>query len=148
LLTSSRPPTVPEVASRLRLAVTRTARRMRQESDPSLSPTQTAALATIERRGPLTPSELASIERVQRPTISRVAARLVEAGLVERLPDELDRRGARLRATDEGRRRLRELRSRKTAYLAERIERLGPEERDLLMRASDLLERLLEEDGK
>jgi DNA-binding MarR family transcriptional regulator len=148
LLTSSRPPTVPEVASRLRLAVTRTARRMRQESDPSLSPTQTAALATIERRGPLTPSELASIERVQRPTISRVAARLVEAGLVERLPDELDRRGARLRVTDEGRRRLRELRSRKTAYLAERIERLGPEERDLLMRASDLLERLLEEDGK
>jgi DNA-binding MarR family transcriptional regulator len=148
LLTSSRPPTVPEVASRLRLAVTRTARRMRQESDPSLSPTQTAALATIERRGPLTPSELASIERVQRPTISRVAARLVEAGLVERLPDELDRRGARLRVTDEGRRRLRELRSRKTAFLAERIERLGPEERDLLMRASDLLERLLEEDGK
>jgi DNA-binding MarR family transcriptional regulator len=148
LLTSSRPPTVPEVASRLRLAVTRTARRMRQESDPSLSPTQTAALATIERRGPLTPSELASIERVQRPTISRVAARLVEAGLVERLPDELDRRGARLRVTGEGRRRLRELRSRKTAYLAERIERLGPDERDLLMRASDLLERLLEEDGK
>jgi DNA-binding MarR family transcriptional regulator len=136
------------VASRLRLAVTRTARRMRQESDPSLSPTQTAALATIERRGPLTPSELASIERVQRPTISRVAARLVEAGLVERLPDELDRRGARLRVTDEGRRRLHEVRSRKTAYLAERIERLGPEERDLLMRASDLLERLLEEDGK
>jgi DNA-binding MarR family transcriptional regulator len=136
------------VASRLRLAVTRTARRMRQESDPSLSPTQTAALATIERRGPLTPSELASIERVQRPTISRVAARLVEAGLVERLPDELDRRGARLRVTDAGRRRLREVRSRKTAYLAERIERLGPEERDLLMRASDLLERLLEEDGK
>jgi DNA-binding MarR family transcriptional regulator len=121
---------------------------MRQESDPSLSPTQTAALATIERRGPLTPSELASIERVQRPTISRVAARLVEAGLVERLPDELDRRGARLRVTDEGRRRLRELRSRKTAYLAQRIERLGPEERDLLMRASDLLERLLEEDGR
>lgn len=136
------------MASRLRLAVTRTARRMRQESDPSLSPTQTAALATIERRGPLTPSELASIERVQRPTISRVAARLVEAGLIERLPDELDRRGARLRVTDEGRRRLHEVRSRKTAYLAQRIERLGPEERDLLMRASDLLERLLEEDGK
>jgi DNA-binding MarR family transcriptional regulator len=128
--------------------VTRTARRLRQESDSALSPTQTAALATIERRGPLTPSELASIERVQRPTISRVAARLVEAGLVERLPDELDRRGARLRVTDEGRRRLREVRSRKTAYLAERIEQLGPEDRDLLMRASHLLEHLLEEDGK
>jgi DNA-binding MarR family transcriptional regulator len=128
--------------------VTRTARRLRQESDSALSPTQTAALATIERHGPLTPSELATIERVQRPTISRVAARLVEAGLVERLPDELDRRGTRLRVTDEGRRRLREVRSRKTAYLAERIERLRPEDRELLMRASDVLERLLEEDGK
>jgi DNA-binding MarR family transcriptional regulator len=113
-----------------------------------LSPTQTAALATIERHGPLTPSELATIEGVQRPTISRVAARLVEAGLVERLPDELDRRGARLRVTAEGRRRLREVRSRKTAYLAERIERLRPEDREVLMRASDVLERLLEEDGK
>jgi DNA-binding MarR family transcriptional regulator len=128
--------------------VTRTARRLRQESDSALSPTQTAALATIERHGPLTPSELATIEGVQRPTISRVAARLVEAGLVERLPDELDRRGAQLRVTAEGRRRLREVRSRKTAYLAERIERLRPEDRELLMRASDLLERLLEEDGK
>jgi DNA-binding MarR family transcriptional regulator len=128
--------------------VTRTARRLRQESDSALSPTQTAALATIERHGPLTPSELASIEGVQRPTISRVAARLVEAGLVERLPDELDRRGARLRVTAEGRRRLRAVRSRKTAYLAERIERLGPEERELLVQASELLERLLEEDGR
>jgi DNA-binding MarR family transcriptional regulator len=141
-------PSVPEVASRLRLAITRTARRLRQQSDPALSPTQAAALATIERSGPLTPSELARIERVQRPTISRVAARLGEAGLLERLPDELDRRGARLRLTPEGRRTLRALRSAKTAYLAERLERLDSEERAVLARASELLERLLEEDRR
>jgi DNA-binding MarR family transcriptional regulator len=148
LLTRPPPSSVPEVASRLRLAVTRTARRLRQESDGSLSPTQAAALATIERRGPLTPSELARIERVQRPTISRAAARLVEAGLAERLPDELDRRGARLRVTAEGRRQLRSLREQKTAYLADRIERLRPEERELLAQASELLERLLEDDDE
>jgi DNA-binding MarR family transcriptional regulator len=141
-------PSVPELASRLRLVITRTARRLRQQSDPGLSPTQAAALATIERAGPLTPSELARIEQVQRPTISRVTARLGQAGLLERLPDELDGRGARLRVTPEGRRTLRALRNRKTAYLAERLERLDPEDRAVLARASGLLERLLEDDGE
>jgi DNA-binding MarR family transcriptional regulator len=141
-------PSVPELAARLRLVITRTARRLRQQSDPGLSPTQAAALATIERAGPLTPSELARIERVQRPTISRVTARLGQAGLLERRPDELDRRGARLRVTREGRRTLRALRNRKTAYLAERLERLDPEDRAALARASGLLERLLEDEGE
>jgi DNA-binding MarR family transcriptional regulator len=140
------PETVPELASRLRLAITRTARRLRQEGDPSLSPTTIAALATIERSGPLSPSELARTERVQRPTATRVVARLVEGGLVERLPDESDARGARLSITPAGRRLLRSLRSRKTAYLARRLEGLDPEEREVLARASEVLERLLAEE--
>lgn len=86
--------------------------------------------------------------RVQRPTISRVTTRLGQAGLLERLPDELDGRGARLRLTPEGRRTLRGLRSRKTAYLAERLERLDPEERTVLAQASEPLERLLEDGGE
>ncbi len=139
-------PSVSELADRLRLAVTRTARRLRQQGDPALSPTLAAALSTIEGSGPLGPSELARIERVQRPTVTRVLARLCEAGLVERLPDERDRRAALLEVTPEGRRLLRALRLRKTAYLAERLERLEPEERELLARAAHLLERLLEEE--
>ena len=145
MLTTSAP-AVPELAARLRLAVTRTARRLRQQSDPALSPTQVAALATIERAGPLTPSELAKIERVQRPTISRVTGRLGEAGLIERLPDESDGRGARLRLTLEGQHTLHALRRRKTAYLAKRLERLDPEEQAVLAKASELLERLLEDE--
>jgi DNA-binding MarR family transcriptional regulator len=77
-----------------------------------------------------------------------VTARLGQAGLLERLPDERDGRGARLRLTPEGRRTLRGLRSRKTAYLAERLERLDPEERAVLEQASELLERLLEDGGE
>lgn len=127
--------------------MTRTARRLRQQAEPALSPTQAAALATIEHAGPLTPSQLAAIERVQRPTVSRVVARLVEAGLVERLPDESDRRAAALAITPSGRRLLRGLRSRKTAYLARRVQRLEPEEREVLARAADILERMLEEDS-
>ena len=138
---------MPELADRLRLTVTRTARRLRQQGDPALSPTLAAALSTIERSGPLGPSELARIERVQRPTVTRVVARLCDAGLVERLPDERDRRAALLEVTREGRRVLRALRRRKTAYLAERLELLEPEERELLARAGDLLERVLDEDS-
>jgi DNA-binding MarR family transcriptional regulator len=141
-------PSAPELASRLRLAITRTARRLRQDAGPGLSPTQAAALSTIERAGPLTPSELARIEQVQRPTISRVSARLGQAGLIVRMPDELDGRGARLRVTPEGRRTLRALRSRKTAYLAERLERLDPDEQAILAQASELLERMLEDEGE
>src|ERR671939_538026 len=66
-----------ELASHLRIALARTARRLRQESGTGLSPTLTAALATIARHGPLTPSELAARERVQRPTVTRVLTALV-----------------------------------------------------------------------
>lgn len=69
-----------------------------------------------------------------------MTARLGQAGLLERLPDELDGRGTRLRLTPERRPALRGLRSRKTAYLAERLERLDPEERAVLAQASELLE--------
>jgi DNA-binding MarR family transcriptional regulator len=133
------------LADHLRFSVTRTARRMRQQGDPALSPTLAAALSTIERAGPLGPSELARLERVQRPTVTRVVARLCEAGLVKRLPDQRDRRAALLEVTPQGRRALGDLRRQKTAYLAERLNRLEPEEREVLERASGLLERMLED---
>src|SRR5215211_725064 len=138
-------PTTPELADRLRFSITRTARRLRQQGDPALSPTLAAALSTIERAGPLGPSELARLERVQRPTATRVVTRLCDAGLVERLPDERDRRAALLEITPAGQSALRDLRRQKTAYLAERLTALEPDERELLAHASDLLERMLED---
>ena len=65
--------TISGLAAHLRIAVARTARRLRQEVG-GLSPTLTAALATVDHHGPLTPSELAQRERVQRPTATRVLA--------------------------------------------------------------------------
>src|SRR3954463_3630829 len=111
----------PPLAPRLRLAIARTARRLRQEAGGGLSPSLTAALATVERHGPLTPSELAERERVQRPTITRVVAKLEEAGLVERTADPVARRSALIAVTPEGAALLAELRIRKDAYLAERL---------------------------
>src|SRR5436190_23063592 len=99
-----------ELPSRLRLVIARMARRMRQEAGGDLSASQTAALATIERHGPLTPSELADLERVQRPTATRIIARLFEAGLVERAGDPDDGRVSLVSITRNGAAELRRLR--------------------------------------
>jgi DNA-binding MarR family transcriptional regulator len=141
------------LASRLRLAIARTARRLRQqalgaEDAGILSPTLSAALATIEVHGPLTPSELAERERVQRPTATRVIARLSEAGLVERTPDPSDGRVSLVSTTAEGRKLVRRLRRRKDEYLARRLAELDPGDVAALERAADVLERLLEEERR
>jgi DNA-binding MarR family transcriptional regulator len=134
----------PELAGHLRLVIVRTARRLRQEAGVELSPSLAAALATVGRHGPLTPSELAARERIQRPTATRVLARLEEMGLIIRTPDPHDRRASLVAATDAGQALLDELRTRKTAFLAERLEALEPEERAALERAADILERVFE----
>src|SRR3954463_3136184 len=106
-----------DLAHRLRPVLTRLARRMRQAASGGLSPTQGAALATIDCHGPLTPSELAVRERIQRPTATRVLARLEEAGLIERTADPADRRAAPVRAAPAGHELLQSVRERKDAYL-------------------------------
>jgi DNA-binding MarR family transcriptional regulator len=134
-----------DLSPRLRLAITRTARRLRQEADAGLSPSLTATLATVERHGPLTPSRLAEIERIQRPTVTRLVAKLEENGLVSREPDPDDGRVCQVRVTAEGRAFLKKLRSRKNAYLSKRLRNLGDDELETLERATAILERILEE---
>ena len=137
-----------DLATRLRFTIARAARRLRQEGAAHLSPSQVAALATIERHGPLTPSDLAARERVQRPTVTGVLARLEEAGLVTRTPDPTDRRSALVALTPAGAELLAEARTRKDAFLAHRLERLDAADRATLERAAELLERLLEEEDE
>ena len=134
----------PELATLLRLAIARSARRLRQEAGTDLSPSLTAALATVERHGPLTPTELAARERVQRPTITRVACRLEEAGLVSRAADPADGRSALISITPAGVALLAAVRTRKDAFLSERLDALDAEDRATLERAAALLEGLLE----
>jgi DNA-binding MarR family transcriptional regulator len=133
-----------ELAPRLRLAITRTARRLRQEAGSHLGPSQTAALATIERHGPLSPSEVAERERIKRPTATRIVSHLEAAGLIARIRDPEDGRASILTITGDGRSLLRRLRARKTAYLAKRLDGLDGEDRRTLERAAELLEAMLE----
>jgi DNA-binding MarR family transcriptional regulator len=145
VLSTSPTTSTPALAGRLRLAIARTARRLRQEAGGGLSPTLTAALATIERRAPHTPSELAQRARNRRPTATRLLAKLEAAELIARTPDPDDGRSCLVAPTDEGRALLAELRTRKTAFLARRLETLGPEDRATLERAAAILEDLLED---
>ena len=148
LMTTPSTTTESDLADRLRLAVTRLARRLRQQSGVGASPTQVSALATVERRGPITLGSLAEAERVKPPTMTAAVTRLVADGLLAREVDESDRRIVRVTITPAGRKLLARNRSRKTAELERRLRRLSPEDRRTLDRGVAVLDRLLEEDPR
>ena len=139
------PPSVDatELASRLRIGVTRLARRLRQEAEAGITPSLLIALSSIDRGGPMTIGELCTVEQVQPPTMTRIVAALVDAGLATREPDPDDRRVAWVKVTREGARLLRRSRRRKDAYLAKQLRGLEPREIDVLDEAAEILERLV-----
>jgi DNA-binding MarR family transcriptional regulator len=141
-------PPVNQLAADLRLAVTRLARRLRQHADSGLSPSQLSALATIERRGPMTLGDLAGAEGVQPPTVTAAVARLEEAGLVARATHERDRRVSMVAATSSGLDLLRKSRRAKEAFLARGLAAMPDEDRRALARAAALLEDMLADPGR
>lgn len=133
----------PALASTLRLAVMRLARRMRTERPVSdLSLTQLSALAVLERHGPLTPRELAAAERIRPPSMTRVVTALEAAGLVTRTDHPSDGRQVLLAASPAGVSLLREDRRRREAWLAQRLRELDADDREVLRRAAAVLDRL------
>jgi DNA-binding MarR family transcriptional regulator len=128
------------VAEKLRLAITRTARTLRQEAGGELTPTSLSALASISRHQPITPARLAEVESVRRPTATRVIAHLIDSGMVVRTADSSDRRSFTLALTDVGRSYLDERRSRKSNYISRLLKGLSPEDVAVLARAAEILE--------
>ena len=135
-----------ETATRVRLAVTRLSRRLRQESPPGPTPSMLSALSSLVRRGPFSLRELAEVERVQPPTMSRIVDSLIGAGFIERIPDPTDGRSARLRATSAGRGLVRRRARTTDAFLAERLRVLSDREIKIVEEAAVIFERLLEVD--
>lgn len=134
-----------ELAARLRLAVLRLSRRLRQQVAGGVTSTQVSALATVERLGTPTLGELAASEQVRPPSMTRIVVGLEGAGLVRRQVDDDDRRVARVMLTAEGRRVLQRSRSLRTAFLARRLRRLSDSERGALGELVRLLEMLVDE---
>jgi DNA-binding MarR family transcriptional regulator len=140
--------TDPGLATAMRISVSRLARRLRVERlglggpDTALSDIQLAALAALERKGPMTPGELAEHEKVQPPSMTRVIVVLEERGLVLREPHSTDRRQVILTVTLDGRDLVQRVRRLREAWLAQRLQELTPEERQILRQAAPILEKI------
>jgi len=139
-------PAEAELAARLRIAVTRLHRRLRQQAAGGLTPSQASALVGVEHLGSPTLGALAARESVQPPTMTKVVGALEDLGLVTRVTDPSDRRVARLTITPAGSNTLREIRSLKTAFLADRLHRLETADRLALDHLTELLEHLVDMD--
>jgi DNA-binding MarR family transcriptional regulator len=134
------------LSSHLRLAVLRLSRRLRQQTVGEITPSQLSALSSIKKHGELSLGALAAIERIAPPSMTRIAARLEERGLVSRRVDASDRRVSKVVINQAGTDLLDETRTKRDAYLAERLQALTAEEQELLSRAIPLLERLVVEE--
>jgi DNA-binding MarR family transcriptional regulator len=136
------PEEIAEVAHRLRLATARLARLLRQQAGTGLSPSQHSVLTSIDVNGSLTLGALAAIEQVAPPTITKIVSKLEDDGLVVRTVDSRDRRVARVSVSEVGHARLEQSRSRRDAWLTQRLAGLAPDDVARVTEALDVLERL------
>lgn len=132
-----------QLAVSLRDALIRLNRRVRQTRPVGdLTATQLSALTSLELAGALTPGELADIERVRPPTMSKIVSKLEERGLVQRTPHPSDGRQVILAATPRGREVVAALDRVREEWLAQRLSELPAAEREILRRAAEILRRL------
>jgi DNA-binding MarR family transcriptional regulator len=129
-----------ETASRLRIAIARLARQLRQESPGGLSLSQWSAIVTVEENEPLRIGDLADREGVSAPTATRVVASLEEAGLLSRTTNPADRRTAYVALTPAGREKLEWARNVRTALLAQRLAAMPESEVQRLLELLPVLE--------
>jgi len=128
------------LAGRLRLSMIRLSRQLRRLDLSELTIAQLSALATVVGGGPLGVGQLAEIEGLPSPAMTRLTDKLEEAGLVARRANPADRRGVHLVATAKGAELLARREQLGNAWLAERLERLSKADRLALERAVALLE--------
>jgi DNA-binding MarR family transcriptional regulator len=132
-----------ELARTLREAITRLNRRVRQTRPVGdLTFSQLSALTSLQLAGALTPRELADMERVQPPTMTKIVGKLEERGLVRRTPHPTDGRQVILAATEGGEAVLDQFERARDEWLAHRLAELSDEDRDTLHHAAEILHQL------
>lgn len=132
--------TADQLAIALREAITRLNRRVRQARPVGdLTFSQLSALTSLQLAGALTPRELADVERVQPPTMTRIVGKLEDRGLVARTPHPTDRRQVILAATEQGRAVYAQFERARNEWLAKELAGLAQEDRDTLARAAEIL---------
>jgi DNA-binding MarR family transcriptional regulator len=131
------------LATTLRDAITRLNRRIRKERPVGdLTFSQLSVLTSLQLAGALTPRELADIERVQPPTMTKIVGKLEERGLVARTPHPTDGRQVILAATEEGRAVYAQFERARNEWLARQLAQLSPDEREALARAAEIMQQV------
>lgn len=138
------PTPTPADVDRLRVAFIRLARRIRTSSVETLTPSQLAVLGTVVRRGRLTVGQIAEIEHVKPPSVSKIVGALEVQGYLEREVDPNDRRCAYIVPSVLGTTYVEEVRAAGRTWLATRLDGLTEADRSSLAEALPVLERLLE----
>ena len=132
-----------EVANRLHSAAIHLLRRARRvDAESHLPAPQLSALSVIVYGGPITLGALAAAEQVRPPTMTKLVAAMEAGGLIEREPDEADRRVVRIRATARGKRLLEEGRDRRIAVIAEALAGLPDTDVKAIAEALDAIEKV------
>jgi DNA-binding MarR family transcriptional regulator len=135
--------TAEQLAKTLREAIHRLNRRVRQARPVGdLTFSQLSALTSLQLAGALTPRELADVERVQPPTMTKIVGKLEDRGLVARTPHPTDRRQVILAATEHGRAVFAQFEKARNEWLASQLAELTPEQRDTLARAAEILQQV------
>lgn len=129
--------------ARLRIALARVSRRLdRHSRGGSLSATQASVLASAAKHGPVRLSDLAEIEGINPTMLSRIVAKLEDAGLLRRAADPLDGRAALVETTEAGRALHRTLRDERTRLLTDRLAAMPADSAAQLLAALPALEAL------
>ncbi len=132
--------------ARLRITLGRISRFLdRQSRGDTLTRTQASVLASVMRLGPIGLSDLADIEGVNPTMLSRIVAKLEDAGLFRRLPDPADGRAVLVEVTEAGRIEQLRLRAERSELLSARLAALPPARATELLAALPALESLADE---
>jgi DNA-binding MarR family transcriptional regulator len=130
--------------TRLRVALARLARRLRRHELAGLTPTQLAALATVERSGPMRLGDLAAAEGIAPSTLTRLVTALEDSGYLRRFADPSDARASTMAITPHGQQALERIRTESTLMLTASLRMLTPAQRSALAEALPVLEQLAE----
>jgi DNA-binding MarR family transcriptional regulator len=132
-----------ELASAVRLSITRAARKLRaQRVDQSITLSQLSALATVSKYGPLSAGEVAAAEQMQPPSMTKILAALETAGLIDRAPHPEDRRQSVISISVQGEQLLEDEGRARDEWLAQRLAAISEVDRNRLVQAMDVLDRL------
>lgn len=133
---------VAAVAADLHVATMRLARRLRAEHVDELTSTQLSTLAALWRSGPLAIGDLAALERVKAPSMTRTVGTLVAMGLAERRPSPEDARLVMVHITAAGEQTIATVRSARRAWLSTRLAELDSEDLKVVRRAAEIMGRV------